>query len=86
MQLQQRCYCRHMLQQMLSRNATSAGQALQQEEQTLAAIDAAREHYALKLVDVNSTNKGSPKGGIQSFSAMVVVGNQEVPASTLPSA
>ena len=48
------------------------------EEESNAAINAARQKYSLKLVDVNSTNKGSSAGGVQSFSAMVVVGNHEV--------
>ena len=70
---------RHMLQQLLTGNelAGSGSETMGQEEGT-AAIAAARDKYALKLVDVNSTNKGSPAGGVQSFSAMVVVGDGEV--------
>ncbi|KAL3155766.1 hypothetical protein ABBQ32_012783 [Trebouxia sp. C0010 RCD-2024] len=69
---------RHMLQQLLTGNelAGSGSETMGQEEGT-AAIAAARDKYALKLVDVNSTNKGSPAGGVQSFSAMVVVGDGE---------
>lgn len=68
-----------MLQQLLTGNelAGSGSETMGQEEGT-AAIAAARDKYALKLVDVNSTNKGSPAGGVQSFSAMVVVGDGEV--------
>ena len=69
-----------MLQQFLTHSEMSGSSTLGTEEETNAAIDAAKDNYSLKLVDVNSTNKGSPKGGIQSFSAMVVVGNQEVSA------
>ena len=68
---------RHMLQQLLTGNEL-AGDTLSSQEEGIAAIAAAREKYSLKLVDVNSTNKGSPAGGVQSFSAMVVVGDGEV--------
>lgn len=66
-----------MLQQLLTGNEL-AGDTLGSQEEGIAAIAAARDKYSLKLVDVNSTNKGSPAGGIQSFSAMVVVGDGEV--------
>ena len=66
-----------MLQQLLTGNEL-AGDTLGSQEEGMAAIAAAREKYSLKLVDVNSTNKGSPAGGVQSFSAMVVVGDGEV--------
>lgn len=69
--------CRHMLQQLLKGNEL-AGDTLGSQEAGMAAIAAARDKYSLKLVDVNSTNKGSPAGGVQSFSAMVVVGDGEV--------
>lgn len=70
--------CRHMLQQLLTGNELAGADTTGSQEEGLAAIAAAREKYALKLVDVNSTNKGSPAGGVQSFSAMVVVGDGEV--------
>ena len=66
-----------MLQQLLTGNEL-AGDTLGSQEEGMAAIAAARDKYSLKLVDVNSTNKGSPAGGVQSFSAMVVVGDGEV--------
>ena len=69
--------CRHILQQLLSGNELTGAQTMSEEESN-AAINAARQKYSLKLVDVNSTNKGSSAGGVQSFSAMVVVGNHEV--------
>ncbi len=69
--------CRHILSQLLSGNELTGGHTGGEEEQN-AALNAAKQKYSLKLVDVNSTNKGSPAGGIQSFSAMVVVGNHEV--------
>ena len=73
-------HCRHMLQQLLTGNElTGTGHdSMNQQEDGIAAIAAARQKYSLKLVDVNSTNKGSPAGGVQSFSAMVVVGDCEV--------
>lgn len=68
-----------MLQQLLTGNELAgAGAETMGQEEGIAAINAARETYSLKLVDVNSTNKGSPAGGVQSFSAMVVVGDGEV--------
>lgn len=67
---------RHILQQLLSGNELTGAQTMSEEESN-AAINAARQKYSLKLVDVNSTNKGSSAGGVQSFSAMVVVGNHE---------
>ena len=69
--------CRHILSQLLSGNELTGAPAMGEDESN-AAINAARQKYSLKLVDVNSTNKGSPAGGVQSFSAMVVVGNHEV--------
>ncbi|DBB03491.1 hypothetical protein WJX82_000655 [Trebouxia sp. C0006] len=67
---------RHILSQLLSGNELTGAPAMGEDESN-AAINAARQKYSLKLVDVNSTNKGSPAGGVQSFSAMVVVGNHE---------
>lgn len=67
-----------MLQQLLTGNELAGADTTGSQEEGMAAIAAAREKYALKLVDVNSTNKGSPAGGVQSFSAMVVVGDGEV--------
>lgn len=67
---------RHMLQRLLSGNELTGGSPITEEDGN-AAINVARQTYSLRLVDVNSTNKGSPAGGIQSFSAMVVVGNHE---------
>lgn len=69
---------RHLLQQLLKGNELSGSPDTLGQEEGIAAIAAARQKYSLKLVDVNSTNKGSPAGGIQSFSAMVVVGDHEV--------
>ena len=69
---------RHMLQQLLTGNELAGADTLGGQEEGMAAIAAARQKYSLKLVDVNSTNKGSPAGGVQSFSAMVVVGDGEV--------
>ena len=69
--------CRHILSQLLSGNELTGARAMGEVESN-AAINAARQKYSLKLVDVNSTNKGSPAGAVQSFSAMVVVGNHEV--------
>ena len=66
-----------MLQRLLSGNELTGGSPITEEDGN-AAINVARQTYSLRLVDVNSTNKGSPAGGIQSFSAMVVVGNHEV--------
>ncbi|KAL0037812.1 hypothetical protein WJX79_000103 [Trebouxia sp. C0005] len=67
---------RHILSQLLSGNELTGAPTMGEDESN-AAINAARQKYSLKLVDVNSTNKGSPAGGVQSFSAMVVVGNRE---------
>ena len=67
-----------MLQQLLRGSELTGHDSLNQQEEGAATIAAARQKYSLKLVDVNSTNKGSPAGGIQSFSAMVVVGDCEV--------
>ena len=38
----------------------------------------------MQVIDVNVTNKGTRAGGIQSFTAMVVVGNYNVRPPCLP--
>ena len=68
---------RHILSQLLSGNELSGGSQLG-EESNAAELAQKSQSYSMKLVDVNSTNKGTKAGGVQSFSAMVVVGNHEV--------
>ena len=50
-----------------------AGRSLEEEQPT-----ASPENFLMKLVDVNRTSKGTKSGGLQSLSAMVVVGNSRV--------
>ena len=40
--------------------------------------------WGAQVIDVNVTNKGTRAGGIQSFTAMVVVGNYNVRPPCLP--
>lgn len=70
-------HCRHILQQLLTGNELT-GTAPTGDEADAAELAQKSQKYSLKLVDVNSTNKGTKSGGVQSFSAMVVVGNHEV--------
>ena len=69
------------MQQLLTGNELASTSATGAEEDA-AELAKKQETYSLKLVDVNSTNKGTKSGGVQSFSAMVVVGNHDVSAST----
>lgn len=71
------CSCRHILQQLLTGNKLMGAEALG-DDSSAAELAEQSQHYSLKLVNVNSTNKGTKSGGVQSFSAMVVVGNHEV--------
>ena len=73
------CPCRFLLRQMLSGKGRDmlmedgAGRSLEEEQPT-----APPENFLMKLVDVNRTSKGTKSGGLQSLSAMVVVGNSRV--------
>ena len=50
-----------------------AERSMEEEQPT-----ASPENFLMKLVDVNRTSKGTKSGGLQSLSAMVVVGNSRV--------
>ena len=65
------------MQQLLTGNELAGASAIG-DDSDAAELAKKSETYSLKLVDVNSTNKGTKSGGVQSFSAMVVVGNHEV--------
>lgn len=65
------------MQQLLTGHELSGTSAIG-DESNAAELAEKSQKYSLKLVDVNSTNKGTKSGGVQSFSAMVVVGNHQV--------